>query len=71
MTAEQGYELVRQAPPPGFYLGVLCVIALVALWGFYIEWRFKNCKCTRKPTLLRPRWKKVDTRKDYDTYDDE
>jgi hypothetical protein len=57
------------APGPQFYAGIVLLICLVAAWGRYVEWRFKNCRCTEKPTLLRPKWRKHDVSRDFDRYD--
>lgn len=54
-----GMEIVRVAPPPTFYVGVLLVILIVAVWGFYIEGRLRDCTCKRG-THLKPKWKKYD-----------
>lgn len=67
-TDTHGVVIGPVAPGAAFYLGILVCIILVALWGGYVERRFKNCRCSDKPTLLRPRWKKVNPKDDYDRY---
>jgi len=46
-------QIIRVAPPPSFYVGVLVLILIVAVWGYYIHQQLKNCTCTDKPEILK------------------
>jgi len=69
--AHDGPTIVPVAPGASFYVVIVLLIVLVAAWGRYVERRFKKCKCNQKPTLLRPKWKRHDPRRDLDRYDDD
>lgn len=52
------------------YAGLFLAVLAILLWREHVAF-VRACTCQKKPTLLRPRWKKVDPRDDYDRYEED